>query len=107
MKTTAEPDGDHWVLNGTKQFITHGRTGDLIVAMAVTNRGRGSRGISAFILEKGMKGLRAEKIQGKFSLRASATGTIVMEDVEVCGSCGIEGRRTLAESCPVPSLSCV
>src|SRR3954467_8343752 len=48
MRTSAVRDGDHWVVNGTKQFITHGRSGDLIVAMAVTNKAKGSRGITAF-----------------------------------------------------------
>src|SRR5213595_2543105 len=53
MRTTAVRDGDCWVINGTKQFITHGRTGDLVVVMAVTNKSKGSRGISAFIVERG------------------------------------------------------
>src|SRR6186997_3442803 len=51
MRTTAVRDGDCWVINGTKQFITHGRSGDLIVVMAVTNKSKGSRGITAFIVE--------------------------------------------------------
>src|SRR5688500_12782740 len=61
MRTTATREGECWVLNGTKQFITHGQLGDLIVAMAVTNRAKGSRGISAFIVERGTPGFRAGK----------------------------------------------
>src|SRR4249920_969525 len=59
MRTAVVRDGHDWVLNGTKQFITHGGTGDLIVVMAVTNRSKGSRGITAFIVEKGTVGFRA------------------------------------------------
>jgi alkylation response protein AidB-like acyl-CoA dehydrogenase len=61
MRTTAVRDGDCWVINGSKQFITHGRTGDLIVVMAVTNKAKGNRGISAFIVERGTAGFRAGK----------------------------------------------
>src|SRR6476660_4244579 len=53
MRSTAVRDGDCWVINGTKQFITHGRSGDLIVVMVVTNKAKGSRGITAFIVERG------------------------------------------------------
>src|SRR4030095_5912590 len=58
MRTTAIRDGDHGVIDGTNHFIPHGRDGDLIVAMAVTSRGKGSRGISAFIVERGTPGFR-------------------------------------------------
>jgi alkylation response protein AidB-like acyl-CoA dehydrogenase len=61
MRTLAVRDGTDWVINGTKQFITHGGTGDLIVVMAVTNKSKGSRGISAFIVERGTPGFRAGK----------------------------------------------
>src|SRR5919204_5503197 len=56
MRTTATREGDCWVINGTKQFITHGRSGDLIVVMAVTNKSKGSRGMSAFVVERGTTG---------------------------------------------------
>src|SRR6188474_3787633 len=56
MQTRAVRDGDSWVINGTKQFITHGKTGDIMVVMAVTTRSKGSRGISAFIVERGTPG---------------------------------------------------
>src|SRR4029077_19902952 len=57
MRTTATRAGACWVLNGSKTFTTHGRTGDILVAMAITDRSNASRGISAFIIEKGTPGL--------------------------------------------------
>jgi alkylation response protein AidB-like acyl-CoA dehydrogenase len=83
MRTTATRDGDGWILNGTKQFITHGRTGDLVVVMAVTNRAQGSRGISAFIVERSMPGLRAGKKEDKLGMRASETSEVILEDCHV------------------------
>src|SRR5204863_281443 len=53
MRTTATKSGDGWVLNGSKHFTTHGRSGDLVVAMAVSDRSAGPKGISAFIIERG------------------------------------------------------
>ena len=79
MRTTATRDGDGWVLNGSKQFITHGLYGDLIVVMAVTNRAKGTRGISAFIVEKGRSGFRAGKKENKLGMRASETSEVIFE----------------------------
>jgi alkylation response protein AidB-like acyl-CoA dehydrogenase len=94
MRTTAVRDGDHWVINGTKQFITHGRDGDVIVAMAVTTRGKGSRGISAFIVERGTPGFRAGKKEDKLGMRASETSEVVFESCRVPESqlLGVEGQ---------------
>ncbi len=83
MRTAAVRDGDGWVINGSKQFITHGRTGDLIVVMAVTNRGKGSRGISAFIVEQGTPGFRAGKKEDKLGMRASETSEVIFENCRV------------------------
>jgi alkylation response protein AidB-like acyl-CoA dehydrogenase len=83
MRTTATRGRDGWVLNGTKQFITHGRDGDLIVVMAVTNRAKGTRGISAFIVEKGTPGFRAGKKENKLGMRASDTSEVVFEDCHI------------------------
>jgi alkylation response protein AidB-like acyl-CoA dehydrogenase len=83
MRTSAVRDGDVWVLNGSKQFITHGRTGDLIVAMAVTNRAKGSRGISAVIIERGPPGFRAGKKEDKLGMRASETSEVIFENCRV------------------------
>jgi alkylation response protein AidB-like acyl-CoA dehydrogenase len=83
MRATAVRDGASWVLNGTKQFITHGQSGDVVVVMAVTNRAQGSRGISAFIVERGTPGLRAGKKEDKLGMRASETSEVVLEDCRV------------------------
>jgi len=83
MQTRAVRDGDSWVINGSKQFITHGRYGDLIVLMAVTNRSKGGRGISAFIVEKGTPGLRAGKKEDKLGMRASETSEVIFENCRV------------------------
>jgi glutaryl-CoA dehydrogenase len=79
MKTRARRVPGGWVLNGTKMWITNSPIADVFVVWAKDDEGR----IRGFILEKGMKGLSAPKIEGKFSLRASITGEIVMDDVEV------------------------
>ena len=93
-RTVAVRDGDGWVLNGTKQFITHGRGGDVMVVMAVTNRAKGSRGISAFILERDTKGLRAGKKEDKLGMRASETSEVIFEQCRVPAShmLGVEGQ---------------
>jgi alkylation response protein AidB-like acyl-CoA dehydrogenase len=94
LQTRAVRDGDCWVLNGTKQFITHGRTGDLIVVMAVTSRGKGSRGISAFIVEHGTPGFRAGKKEDKLGMRASETSEVIFEHCRIPASqlLGVEGQ---------------
>jgi hypothetical protein len=83
MRTTAVRDGGDWVINGSKQFITHGRTGDVIVVMAVTNRAKGNRGISAFIVEKGTPGFRAGKKENKLGMRASETSEVIFENCRI------------------------
>jgi hypothetical protein len=94
MRTTAVRDGDCWTINGTKQFITHGRLGDLIVVMAVTNRSKGNRGISAFIVERGTPGFRAGKKEDKLGMRASETSEVIFENCRVHASqlLGLEGQ---------------
>jgi hypothetical protein len=83
MRTYASRDGTGWVINGSKQFITHGRSGDLVVVMAVTNRMKGSRGISAFIVPKGTPGFRAGKKEDKLGMRASETSEVIFEQCRV------------------------
>ena len=94
MRTSAARDGDGWVINGAKQFITHGRSGDLIVVMAVTSLSRGSRGISAFIVERGTPGLRVGRKEDKLGMRASETSEILFENCRVPASqvLGAEGE---------------
>jgi alkylation response protein AidB-like acyl-CoA dehydrogenase len=82
-QTVARLDGNHWVLNGQKTFTTHGTYGDICVAMAVTDKSAGHHGISAFILEKGMKGFSAGKKENKLGMRASDTSTMIFEDCRV------------------------
>jgi alkylation response protein AidB-like acyl-CoA dehydrogenase len=82
-KTTAVRDGSHWVLNGSKTFITNGGVADTAVVMAVTDRAKGNKGISAFILERGMKGFRSGKKEDKLGVRSSDTSELVFEDCRV------------------------
>jgi alkylation response protein AidB-like acyl-CoA dehydrogenase len=82
-KTTAVRDGGQWVLNGSKTFITNGRVADTAVVMAVTDRAKGNKGISAFILERGMKGFRSGKKEDKLGVRSSDTSELVFEDCRV------------------------
>ena len=100
MRTSAVRDGDGWVINGTKQFITHGRTGDLIVVMAVTSKGKGSRGISAFIVERGTPGFRAGKKEDKLGMRASETSEVIFENCRVpARSCSAPKGRGSSTRC--------
>ena len=94
MRTIAVRDGDGWVLDGSKQFITHGASGDILVAMAVTHRGKGSRGVSAFIVERGTPGLRAGRKENKLGMRASETSEVIFERCRVPGNqlLGAEGE---------------
>jgi hypothetical protein len=78
-KTTAVLDGNQWVLNGSKNFITHGSVGDVAVLMAVTDKAAGTHGISAFVVDLHQPGIRAGKKENKLGLRASDTATLVME----------------------------
>jgi alkylation response protein AidB-like acyl-CoA dehydrogenase len=83
MRTIAVRQGSRWVLNGSKQFITHGKYGDTMVVMAVTDRAKGNRGISAFIVERGASGFRAGKKEDKLGMRASETSEVILENCEV------------------------
>jgi len=83
LKTKAVSNGDHWVLNGTKIFITNGSLAEISVIMAVTDPEKRKKGISAFILEKGMEGFRPGKKEDKMGIRASDTSELIFEDVKV------------------------
>ncbi len=83
MKTTAvrrEGGQTGWIINGSKNFITHGISADICVLIAITNREMRSRGISAFIVERGTKGFIAGKKENKLGMRASETASIIFED---------------------------
>ncbi len=83
MGTTARRDGDHFVLNGSKNFITNGGIADIAVVMAVTDRARGKKGISALVVERGTPGFRAGKKEDKLGVRSSDTSELVFEDCRV------------------------
>ncbi len=82
-RTTAVRDGKHWVLNGAKTFTTNGHYANYCVAMAVTDKSKGSHGISAFILEKGTPGFRPGKKENKLGMRASDTSEVIFNDCRV------------------------
>ncbi|MGH9331231.1 MAG: acyl-CoA dehydrogenase family protein, partial [Vicinamibacterales bacterium] len=83
MRTTATRQGDCWVLNGAKSFITHGAIGGVMVVIALTDRTKGHRGISAFIVEHGTAGMTAGKKENKLGMRASDTSEVIFQDCRV------------------------
>jgi alkylation response protein AidB-like acyl-CoA dehydrogenase len=93
-KTTAARDGAHWVLNGSKTFITNGRLADTAVVMAVTDRAKGKKGISAFLVERGTKGFRAGKKEDKLGVRSSDTSELIFEECRIPAEnlLGLEGH---------------
>jgi len=94
LKTTAVRDGDSYVLNGVKQFITSGRNGDVAIVMAVTDKAAGKRGISAFIVPTATPGYVVSRIEEKMGQHASDTAQIVFENcrVPVANLLGEEGQ---------------
>jgi butyryl-CoA dehydrogenase len=83
IATTAVKKGDKYILNGTKQWITNGGEADIYTVFAVTNKAKGARGVSCFIVEKGTPGFSFGKKEDKLGIRASATRELVFEDCEV------------------------
>jgi len=83
MKTSARREGSDWILSGSKQFITHGRIGGVIVAMAVTDRAKERHGVSAFVVPRGTPGFVAGKKENKLGMRASDTSEVVFDDCRV------------------------
>jgi alkylation response protein AidB-like acyl-CoA dehydrogenase len=83
MQCVAKKDGDHWVLNGTKNWITHGITGDVAVVLARTGDLLDSHGITAFVVERGTPGFRGGKKENKLGMRASETAELIFEDCRV------------------------
>ena len=83
MQCTAERDGDEWVINGMKTWITHGLSGDVAVVLIRTGELLDSNGITAFIIEKGTPGFTANKITDKFGVRASETAELYFDTVRV------------------------
>jgi alkylation response protein AidB-like acyl-CoA dehydrogenase len=91
MRTTATRDGGHWVLNGGKMFITHGASADTMVVMAVTDKAKGNKGISAFIVERGTPGFGPGKKEDKLGMRASETTEVIFQ------ACRIPDGQLLGE----------
>ncbi len=83
VKTTAKLDGDHYILNGTKHFITNGGDADVYTVIAATNKKRGARGMSAFIVEKDTEGFKFGKKEEKMGIRASSTGELIFDEAKV------------------------
>jgi alkylation response protein AidB-like acyl-CoA dehydrogenase len=82
-RTNAVPSNGGWKVNGSKNFITHAVACETLVAVAVTDKSKGNRGISAFIFDKSMDGFRSDKKENKLGMRASETASVVFEDCYV------------------------
>jgi len=83
LQCTAVLDGDNYIINGTKIFVTNGGAADIVLLFASTNREAGSRGLSAFVIEKGFEGFSVGKKEDKMGIRASVTSELVFEDCRV------------------------
>jgi len=94
MRTTAVRDGDQWVLDGSKSFITNGGVADTVIVIAVTDREKGGRGISAFVVERGTPGFRSGKKEDKLGVRSSDTSELIFEGCRIPADqiVGEEGR---------------
>jgi len=86
MKTVAEADGDDFILNGTKNFITHGISGDIAVVIARTGEAGDSHGMTAFAIERGTPGFLAGRKENKLGMRASETAELIFQDCRVPSS---------------------
>jgi alkylation response protein AidB-like acyl-CoA dehydrogenase len=85
MRTTARRERDRWMLNGSKTFITQGSVGGTYVVMAVTDPAKGKKGISAFIVPRGLSGFTIGKKENKLGMRSSDTATLLFDDVALPG----------------------
>lgn len=83
LRTSARDAGDHWLLNGTKLWITNAKEAGLYVLMATVDAGKGYRGITAFLVERGFEGFKVGKKEDKLGIRASSTCELVLEDCKV------------------------
>jgi len=83
IQTTAVKDGDYYILNGRKQWITNGGEAEIYTVIALTDKSKGARGASAFILEKGTPGFSFGKKENKMGIRASATRELIFEDCRI------------------------
>jgi alkylation response protein AidB-like acyl-CoA dehydrogenase len=95
LRTTAKPDGDEWVLNGTKVFITNGGIADVHVVVATVDPELGHRGQASFVIPKGTPGLRQGKKESKLGIRASHTAEVILEDCRIPGENLLGGKEKL------------
>jgi len=86
MKTTAVKDGDHWILNGTKSWITHGKSGDIAVVICRTGEPRAKDNSTAFIVERGTPGFSGGKKENKLGMRASETAEMIFDNCRIADS---------------------
>ncbi len=93
MKTTAVKEGQYWMINGAKNFITHGVSGDLAVVIARTGKAGDSHGMSAFVVERGTPGFTGGRKEDKLGMRASETAEMIFQDCKIpeSGLLGSEG----------------
>jgi len=94
MRTAARRAGNCWSISGSKTFTTHGRVGDIMVVMAVTDRALGSKGISAFVVERGTPGMTPGKKEDKLGMRASDTSEVLFDNCRIPADqlIGVEGQ---------------
>ena len=83
IETTATKDGDYYILNGTKQWITNGGEADIYTVFAMTNKSKGARGASCFVVEKGTPGFSFGKKENKMGIRSSVTRELIFEDCRI------------------------
>lgn len=83
MSTTARREGDEWIINGAKCFISNGDTADIVLLFATVDKQLGSKGITAFVLEKGMPGFSVGKVEDKLGIRAESAAELIFDDVHV------------------------
>jgi len=95
LKTTARRDGDEWVLNGTKVFITNGGIADVHVVVATVDPSLGTRGQASFVVPKDTPGLSQGKKESKLGIRASHTAEVILDDCRVSGDCLLGGEEKL------------
>src|SRR5690606_30737891 len=83
MNTTAVKDGDHWIVNGAKNFITHAKSGDVAVVIVRTGEKGDSKGMTAFVFEKGMEGFTSGRKEDKLGMRASETAELIFDNCRI------------------------
>ena len=93
MRTVAKQDGDYWIINGAKNFITHGKSGDVALVIVRTGEVGDSHGMTAFIIEKGTPGFSAGRKEDKLGMRASETTELIFDNCrvhkdQICGNVG-------------------